>query len=375
MPDGKITVIAGVCSAVVKADVFDMGYKLHRMQPVVKPYKIMLEERAGAYKPRTESQNNGKRIFEGVGPIGLQWLGDAAREFNMPVATEIMYAGDLPHFFHSLDPLRDTAWIGARDNQNYALLAFLGLAPFHVMIKNPLHGVLPVQAKGSFDRITHPTTDENIVAEYNHLVRSYPNGKLPNTNRRLVYCIRGQEWPIGPDGRVDERQREITLERPHQYRSARNVNNIESVTVLREHSYFQEHGIQIFFDPSHIFGGTGDARVGITPNQTRKLIGEYAVRAVTEFGYDGLLIEVHDKSRTAKTDKDQALVTTYNGIDYTETNMGQKPSDDERPLSLVDILKKLMAHQVLSRRVDIPPEKLTADQKALDDLVRWDMAA
>lgn len=373
----EIDLIAGHCSSLIESEVRSVSYALAQIKPVAKRYGINIGQRDGPYKPRTELQNNGKRNFEGVGPVGLEWLGRAARDFELPVAAEIMYAGDLPHFFHNLDPLRDITWAGARDSQNYALLAFLGLTPFNIMVKNPLHGVLPGQAKGSLERITHPTTDENIVSYYRYIVRSYPNSRISNPSRKLVYCIRGYEWPVTPDGRVDEEQKERILQRLHQYRGSRNVNNIESIATLRNLEYFQEQGIRIFFDPSHVFGGTvsnREAQAGITSNKLRRLIGEYAIKSITEFGYDGLLIEVHDTSKHAKTDKDQALVITYNGVDYSETNMSEKPAEDERPLSLVDIVKQLMTHQVASGNARVSLERLAEDHKSLD-AIKWNRVA
>lgn len=374
MPE-EITVIAGGCSALNREDVIQRAYPLSQIQQITKPYKINVKQRECVYKPRTESQNNGVPIFEGVGPEGLPWLRDAAREFGLPIATEIMDSGDLPSFFQHLNPLRDTLWVGARDSQAYGILTFLGLTPFNAMVKNPMQGILPIIAKGSLDRITFPTKTKYILDRYEAMCGMYPNSKIENPNKELVYCIRGNEWYISPDGRVDEELKEIMLTKPHQHRGSRNVNNIESIGVLRNHPYFQEHGIKIFYDPSHVFGGTADLRAGVSANQLRRLIGEYAIKAITEFGYDGLMIEVHDKSKYAKTDKEQALVMTYNCIEYPETNMGEKPGDDDKPLSLVDIVKRLMAHQVSSKNLNISPEKLLADQRTLDDTVRWGIAA
>ena len=368
MPE-NIEIIAGHCSVLNLGGVLSMGYGLNQMNEVTKPYKISFRQRGGAWKPRTESQTNKKRNFEGVGPIGLEWLAKSAKEFGIPIATEIMYAGDLVHFFHRLDPLRDIAWAGARDNMNYALLAYLGLSPFNILLKSPLHGINTKEAKGSLDRITYPTEDENIITDYKHLSRPYPNSRVSNPNKQIIYCIRGQSWPIGPDGRLDESQYERLLERRDQHRGSRNVNNVASIQVLREHPYFQEHGIKLFYDPSHVFGGEGDIKAGITPNQMRKLIGEYAIMAIKEFEYDGLMIEVNDTSKAAKTDKEQALVTTYNGIDYSETNMGTEPSESDRPFSLVEIVKELINIQ-FGRGLGVPPEKLKRDLLTLDN-IRW----
>ncbi len=371
----EITVIAGGCSALNREDVMQRAYQLSQIQQIARPYRINMKQRECVYKPRTESQYNGVPVFEGVGPEGLPWLRDAAREFGLPIATEIMDSGDLPPFFEHLNPLRDTLWIGARDSLAYGILAFVGLTPFNVMIKNPMQGTLLNTAKGSLDRITSPTNAKYILDRYEAMCGKYPQSKIKNPNKELIYCIRGHDWYIGPDGRVDEELKEITLTKPHQHRGSRNVNNIEAIKVLRESEYFQEHRIKIFYDGNHILGGIADLKAGVSANHLRRLIGKYAITAIEEFGYDGLVIEVYDRSKHAKTDKEQALVITYNGIDYSETNMREKPSDDEKPMSLVDIVKKLMVHQVSSNNLNISAERLLVDQMALDDKIRWDMAA
>src|SRR3989339_1860775 len=101
----EITVTAGGCSALTRKDVMQRAYQLSQIQQVAKPYKINVRQRECVYKPRTESQSNGVPVFEGVGPDGLPWLGEAAREFGLPIATEIMDSGDLPYFLKSLDPI------------------------------------------------------------------------------------------------------------------------------------------------------------------------------------------------------------------------------------------------------------------------------
>jgi len=364
-----IDLMAGHCSSVSEAQIRGVAYTWSLMRPVAAKYGINLIVRDGPYKPRTELTNNGQRCFEGLGPEGVKYMGRAARDFGIPVAAEIMSQTDLRHFFRYFDIKRDIIWAGARDSQCYGLLAFMGLTPFSAIVKNAMQGPLANEAKGSIERFTEPTRDENIHREYRRLVRQYPQAFEQNPDKVLAYCLRGHAWPIAPDGRLDMEQQERLLKRVHQYPGSRNVNNIEAINTLREHTHFQEHGIKIFYDPSHVFGGTPNGR-GVSANQLRRLIGEYAIRAITEFGFDGLLIEVHDTSKTALTDQDQALVTTYNGIDYSQTNMGEAPRESERPLSLVDILKGIIQDRVDRKLIRVSPQELASDFAILDS-IRW----
>ena len=153
---------------------------------------------------------------------------------------------------------------------------------------------------------------------------------------------------------------------PNEHPDARNFNNIGDISVLKEDVHFKSYGIQIFYDPSHVFGGKN--------NQVRRKIGEHAIKAITEFGYDGLEIEVNDQSAFGLTDKDQALVTTFNGIDWQQTKMGKEPKPDDKPLSLVDIVKQLIADRVARNIVAVDPAKLVRDYRALDKIA-WNMAA
>ena len=368
----EIDLTAGHCSSITEAEVRSMAYTIGQIRPIAKRYGINAKLRDGPYKPRTELRNGGKRNFEGVGPDGLKWMGRAANDFKVPVAAEIMSQTDLRYFFGNLDVRRDMIWAGARDSQGYGLLAFMGLTPFSAMVKNPMQGTLPNEAKGSLERFTEPTEDENILREYRRLVGEYETAFMKNPDKVLAYCIRGQSWPIGPDGRIAMNEKERLLKKPYQHSGSRNVNNIETIHALREHPFFQEHGIKIVYDPSHVFGGTPNGS-GVSANHLKRLIGEYAIKAITEFGFDALLIEVHDTSGDAKTDKDQALVTTYAGIDYARTNMVEEPTPHEKPLSLVDIVKALIMDRVARKMTDVTPQQLSMDMAALDN-IRWNMS-
>jgi hypothetical protein len=127
--------------------------------------------------------------------------------------------------------------------------------------------------------------------------------------------------------------------------------------------YFAEHGIKLGHDPSHTWGGE--------THQMRRNIGESAIKAVTQYGYDWIMVEVNDRSKEAKCDGDQALFTTLNGIDWDQTHGGEPPEGQE-PITLVDIVEELMLWQV--QQGNASGENLEADIQRLQ-AIRWDAAA
>lgn len=89
--------------------------------------------RGGAYKPRT-----GPYSFMGLGRDGLKILQEAKDATGFPIVTELM---DL----RELDPILEVAdviQVGARNMQNYTLLAELGKAGRPVLLKRGLSATL-----------------------------------------------------------------------------------------------------------------------------------------------------------------------------------------------------------------------------------------
>jgi 3-deoxy-7-phosphoheptulonate synthase len=82
--------------------------------------------RGGAYKPRTSPY-----AFQGLGQAGLRLLAEAKAHTGLPVVTEVMDARDLEPLLEVADVLQ----IGARNMQNYALLAEVGRAGRPVLLK------------------------------------------------------------------------------------------------------------------------------------------------------------------------------------------------------------------------------------------------
>ena len=73
--------------------------------------------RGGAYKPRTSPY-----AFQGLGQEGLRLLAEAKAETGLPIVTELMDARDLEPVLEVADVIQ----VGARNMQNYPLLAEIG---------------------------------------------------------------------------------------------------------------------------------------------------------------------------------------------------------------------------------------------------------
>jgi 3-deoxy-7-phosphoheptulonate synthase len=89
--------------------------------------------RGGAYKPRTSPY-----AFQGLGQEGLKLLAEAKAETGLPIVTELMDIGDLDAVLEVADVIQ----IGARNMQNYPLLAELGRAGRPVLLKRGLSATL-----------------------------------------------------------------------------------------------------------------------------------------------------------------------------------------------------------------------------------------
>jgi 3-deoxy-7-phosphoheptulonate synthase len=89
--------------------------------------------RGGAYKPRTSPY-----AFQGLGREGLGLLAEAKAETGLPIVTELMDMRDL-------DPVlevADVVQIGARNMQNYPLLAEIGRSGRPALLKRGLSSTL-----------------------------------------------------------------------------------------------------------------------------------------------------------------------------------------------------------------------------------------
>jgi 3-deoxy-7-phosphoheptulonate synthase len=89
--------------------------------------------RGGAYKPRTSPY-----AFQGLGQEGLRLLAEAKAETGLPIVTECMDARDLEAILEVADVIQ----VGARNMQNYSLLAEIGRAGRPVLLKRGLSSTL-----------------------------------------------------------------------------------------------------------------------------------------------------------------------------------------------------------------------------------------
>ncbi len=89
--------------------------------------------RGGAYKPRSSPYS-----FQGLGQEGLRLLAEAKAETGLPIVTELMDARDLEPVLEVADVIQ----LGARNMQNYALLAEVGRAGLPVLLKRGLSATL-----------------------------------------------------------------------------------------------------------------------------------------------------------------------------------------------------------------------------------------
>jgi len=89
--------------------------------------------RGGAYKPRSSPYS-----FQGLGQEGLRLLAEAKAETGLPIVTELLDARDV----EAICEVADVIQIGARNMQNYPLLAEVGRTGKPVMIKRGLSSTL-----------------------------------------------------------------------------------------------------------------------------------------------------------------------------------------------------------------------------------------
>jgi 3-deoxy-7-phosphoheptulonate synthase len=89
--------------------------------------------RGGAYKPRTSPY-----AFQGLGQEGLRLLAEAKAETGLPIVTELMDIADLDAVLEVADVIQ----IGARNMQNYPLLAEIGRSGRPALLKRGLSATL-----------------------------------------------------------------------------------------------------------------------------------------------------------------------------------------------------------------------------------------
>jgi 3-deoxy-7-phosphoheptulonate synthase len=183
---GHFALIAGPCTV-------ESREQLLQTAEVVKDAGVAML-RGGAYKPRTSPY-----AFQGLGTEGLKLLAEAKQLTGLPIVTELMDARDLEPVLEVADVIQ----VGARNMQNFPLLAELGRAGRPVLLKRGLSATL----------------DELLMAaEY----------ILKEGNLNVMLCERGIK--------TFETSYRVTLD-------------LQAVPVLKELSH-----LPVVVDPSHAAG-------------------------------------------------------------------------------------------------------------------------
>src|SRR5256886_424752 len=190
--------------------------------------------RGGAYKPRTSPY-----AFQGLGQEGLKMLAEAKAETGMPIVTELMDVRDLD----ALLEVADVIQIGARNMQNYPLLAEIGRTGRPALLKRGLSA---------------PLDELLMAAEY----------ILKEGNPAVMLCERGIR----------------TFETDHR----RLTRDLMAGPILKELS-----PLPVIVDPSHAAG-------------RRELVEPLSLAAAAA-GADGIIVETHPHPEEAVCDGPQAL--------------------------------------------------------------------
>ena len=150
--------------------------------------------RGGAFKPRTSPY-----AFQGLGVEGLELLSQVRRETGLPIVTEVVDTRQVDLVAGHADVLQ----VGARNMQNYALLAELGRVGRPVLLKRGLASTIP----------------EFLLAAEHLMARG---------NRDVILCERGI--------RTFEASTRFTLD-------------VSAIPVLRRETH-----LPVIVDPSHAAG-------------------------------------------------------------------------------------------------------------------------
>lgn len=150
--------------------------------------------RGGAFKPRTSPY-----AFQGLGEEALELLAFAREATGLPVVTEVLDVRTLPLVEHYADLLQ----VGARNMQNFALLAELGRTGKPVLLKRGLSATV---------------AELMMAAEY----------VMANGNANVILCERGIR----------------TFET-----ATRNTLDVGAIAVLKRETH-----LPVIVDPSHAAG-------------------------------------------------------------------------------------------------------------------------
>ncbi len=181
-----LTVIAGPCAVESREQTLEAARRVRAAGAHLL--------RGGAFKPRTSPYS-----FQGLGRQGLEILAEARRETGLGIVTEVLAPEDVPLVAETADVLQ----VGARNMQNFPLLAALGRQSKPVLLKR---GFM--------------STIEELLLSAEHV--------LSKGNRQVILCERGVR---GFDA------------------ATRNTLDLSAVPVVHRLSH-----LPIVVDPSHASG-------------------------------------------------------------------------------------------------------------------------
>ncbi|MFQ5596732.1 MAG: 3-deoxy-7-phosphoheptulonate synthase [Nitrospiria bacterium] len=184
----RVVVMAGPCSVETKDLLSSIAAEIKNAGASIL--------RGGAFKPRTSPYS-----FQGLGEEGLEYLSEAKKQTGLPIITEILDPRDMPMMMKHADILQ----IGARNMQNFRLLAEAGAQNKPVMLKRGLSATIK---------------EFLLSAEY----------ILSAGNAKVMLCERGIR----------------TFET-----ATRNTLDLSAVPVLKRLSH-----LPVIVDPSHAVGKT-----------------------------------------------------------------------------------------------------------------------
>ena len=130
-PESSVIDVAGVPIGGEKLVVMAGPCSVESLQQILEIAEAVKESgaqflRGGAYKPRTSPYS-----FQGLGQEGLDYLAEAREQTGLKLVTEILSVADIDQVVATADMLQ----IGARNCQNYALLAAVGETRKPVLLK------------------------------------------------------------------------------------------------------------------------------------------------------------------------------------------------------------------------------------------------
>lgn len=238
---GKFVIIAGPCSV-------ESFEQINQCAKEVKENFAHIL-RGGCFKPRTSPY-----AFQGLGYEGLDLLRAAGDEFDLPIITEVLAIDQIEKVAEKSDILQ----IGARNMQNFALLAEVGKTLRPVMLKRGM--------MSSIDELLN-------AAEY----------ILARGNRQVILCERGIR----------------TFET-----ATRNTLDLSAVPVLKELTH-----LPVIVDPSHAVGH----RDKVLPlAKAAKAVGADGIMVEIHPDPDKAL---SDGPQSLRFDQFQVLVSSLNKMD------------------------------------------------------------